>query len=117
MKKVINISLYKNRRLELESKELVAFYSDNKYTFFIDNIKTILSDTVLIRENDEYLFKLDIIGKKCTYLLKPNNVTFDIDVEKISYEKEKNEIRLIYKITSDEEVIELVLEEIGEINE
>ena len=117
MKKVINISLYKNKRLELEQKELVAFYSDNKYTFFIDNIKTILSDSVLIRENNEYLFNLDINEKKCTYLLKPNNVTFDIDVEEILYKKEKNEIRLIYKITSDEEVIELLVEEIGEINE
>ena len=72
---------------------------------------------MLIRETEEYLFELDIKNNKCTYLLKPNNITFDIDVEKISYEKEKNEIRLIYKITSDEEVIELVLEEIGEINE
>ena len=117
MKKIINISLRKNTRLELEAKDIAAFCSDNKYTFFMDDIKTIISNTVFIRENKEYLFELDIKNKKCTYLLKPNNLTFDIDVEKISYEARDKEIRLTYKITSDEEEIELILEEIGEINE
>lgn len=117
MKKIINITLYKNTRLELEAKEIAAFCGDNKYTFFIDDVKTELSNSVFIRENKEYLFELDIKNKKCTYLLKPNNLTFDIDVEKISYEKNGNEIRLTYKITSDEEEIKIILEEIGEINE
>ena len=117
MKKVINITLYKNTRLELEAKEIAAFCSDNKYTFFIDNVKTELSNSVFIRENNEYLFELDIKNEKCTYLLKPNNITFDIDVEKISYEENGNEIRLTYKITSDEEEIRIILEEIGEIDE
>lgn len=117
MKKNIKISLYKNKRLELEHN-IAALFNDEKYSFIINDVKTSLSDKQFTRESDEYLFTLNIIDKKCTYLLKDKNMTFDIEVEKIEYERRRQEIKLIYKISSDEEEFEVIIEELeGELNE
>lgn len=118
MKKIINLSLYKNKRLELEEKNIKAIYNDNKYSFIINDVKTTISDSIFTRETPEYLFSLNIKDKKSTYLLKEKNMVFDIDVEKIEYERRRQEIKLVYKISSDEEEFKIIIEDLeGEINE
>ena len=118
MKKNINISLYKNKRLELEENNIAALFNDEKYSFIINDVKTTLSNNFFTRETNEYLFTLNIVDKKCTYLLKERNMTFDIDVEKIEFERRRQITSLIYKISSDEEEFKVIIEELeGEINE
>ena len=60
MKKIINISLYKNKRLELEENNIVALYNDEKYTFIMNDVKTSISQDYFTRETQEFLFTLDI---------------------------------------------------------
>ena len=117
MKKNIKISLYKNKRLELEHN-VAALFNDEKYSFIMNDVKTSLSDKQFTRETDEYLFTLNIVDKKCTYLLKEKNMTFDIDVEKVEFERRRYLYKLVYKISSDEEEFEVTIEELeGELNE
>lgn len=118
MKKIINLSLFKNKRLELEEKNIAALFNAEKYTFIINDVKTSLSQDYFTRETQEYLFTLNIQNKKCTYLLKEKNMTFDIDVEKAIYERRRRITKLVYKIASDEEEFEIEIEELeGELNE
>ena len=117
MKKIITLNLFKERRLENEYKGIKAIEKDGEYIFSLDGVKTILSDTRFTRETNEYKFNLDIKERKSTYLLKERNMSFDIDVEKIEYKKEKNTIILEYKISSDEETFKIEINEEDDINE
>ena len=117
MKKFINLNLFKENRLEQEYKDIKAIEKDGEYIFSLDGVKTIISDTRFTRETNEYKFELDIKSKKAIYLLKERNMSFDIEVERIMYKKEKTNIILEYKISSDEEnfKIEIIIKD--DINE
>ena len=117
MKKLISLNLFKERRLEQEYKDIKAIEKDNEYIFSLDGIKTILSPTRFVRETNEYKFSLDIKERKCLYLLKTQNMSFDIEVEKVMYKKEKNNIILEYKISSDEETFKIEIKIEDDINE
>ena len=117
MKKLISLNLFKERRLEQEYKDIKAIEKDNEYIFSLDGIKTILSPTRFVRETNEYKFSLDIKERKCLYLLKTQNMSFDIEVEKVMYKKEKNNIILEYKISSDEETFKIEINIKDDINE
>lgn len=117
MKKLISLNLFKERRLEQEYKDIKAIEKDNKYIFSLDGIKTVLSPTRFVREANEYKFSLDIKERKCLYLLKTQNMSFDIEVEKVMYKKEKNNIILEYKISSDEETFKIEINIKDDINE
>ncbi len=117
MKKLISLNLFKERRLEQEYKDIKAIEKDNEYIFSLDGIKTVLSPTRFVRETNEYKFSLDIKERKCLYLLKTQNMSFDIEVEKVMYKKEKNNIILEYKISSDEETFKIEINIKDDINE
>ena len=93
-------------------------FNDEKYSFIISDVKTTISNKLFTRETNEYLFTLNIVDKKCTYLLKEKNMSFDIDVEKVEFLRRRRQTKLVYKIASDEEEFELIIEELeGELNE
>ena len=117
MKKIITLNLFKERRLEQEFKGIKAILKDGEYIFSLDAVKTVVSPTRFTRETEEYKFNLDIKERKATYLLKEKNMSFDIEVEKIEYKKEKNTIILEYKISSDEETFKIEINEEDDINE
>lgn len=117
MKKIITLKLFKERRLEQEFKGIKAIYKDGEYILSLDGVKTIISDTRFIRQTNEYKFELDIKERKAIYLLKEQNMLFDIEVEKITYKKENKTIILEYKISSDEETIKIEMNEEDDINE
>lgn len=116
MKRVITLKLYKDNKIENEYKNIKSLYN-NSYIFVIDNIKTIIDETKFIRENNEFKFQLDIKNKQATYLLKEQNMLFDIEVEKISYKNENDIIILEYRISSDESNIKIKIEVKGDIDE
>lgn len=117
MKKLINLNLFKERRLEQEYKDIKAIEKDNEYIFSLDGVKTIISATRFIRENNEFKFELDIKESSCTYYLKEKNMSFDIEVEKVMYKKENNNIILEYNISSDEETFKIEIKIKDDINE
>lgn len=117
MKKLINFNLYKERRLEKEYTCIKAIVNNDSYLFKLDDVKTTLNSEYFTRENDEFKFTLNIKEKEATYLLKEQNMLFDIDVEKISFKCEKNNIILEYKLSSDEDNFKIELIDKGEINE
>ena len=105
------LCLYKNEKLLKKYENINIISKDNRHSLIIDDTKTIISKDNIIRENNEYRFELDITNKKATYLLKDKNAMFDIDVERISYNNEKNITIIDYKISSDNEntKIELIM--------
>jgi trehalose/maltose hydrolase-like predicted phosphorylase len=117
MKKIITLNLFKSDRLENEYKDIKAIEKDSEYIFSLDGVKTVFGPTRFTRETEEYKFSLDIKERKASYLLKDKNMSFDIDVEKVVYKKEKNIIILEYKISSDEETFKIEINEEDDINE
>jgi trehalose/maltose hydrolase-like predicted phosphorylase len=117
MKKIITLNLFKADRLENEYKDIKSIEKDSEYIFSLDGVKTVFGPTRFTRENEEYKFCLDIQESKGSYLLKEKNISFDIEVEKIMYKKEKNTIILEYKISSDEETFKIEIIEEDDINE
>ncbi len=117
MKKLITLNLYKERRLQEEYKGIKAIEKDGEYIFSLDGVKTIIGSTRFIRENDDYKFTLDIEERKCLYFLKSQNMSFDIEVEKLMYKNENNIIILEYKISSDEEEFKIEINVEDDINE
>ncbi len=117
MKKIITLNLFKERQLENNYKDIKTIEKDGEYIFSLDGVKTILSNTRFIRETEEYKFSLDIKERKCTYLLKAQNMQFDIEVEKVMYKNENNIIILEYKISSDEETFKIEINVEDDINE
>ena len=103
MKKRIDLKLYKNNKIEQEYYNKTCIENDNNYTFIIDNVTTKISNTNFIRETSDYFFNLDIIKKSCLYILKTNNLEFDIEVKKVNYYQNENKIILDYEINTDEE--------------
>lgn len=117
MKKIITLNLFKADRLENEYKGIKSIVKDSEYIFSLDGVKTVLGPTRFTRETEEYKFSLDIKERIASYLLKEKNMSFDIDVEKVVYKKEKNTIILEYKISSDEENFKIEINEEDDINE
>lgn len=117
MKRPITLNLYKEHRLEMSYVDINALVNNSTYSFIVEGIKTTLNNEEFTRENNEFKFYLGIKNKKATYLLKEQNTLFDIDVEKINFKKENNNIILEYKISSDENEFKIELIDKGEINE
>lgn len=109
MKKIIDLNLYKEYRLDQDFKDIVAIEKNLEYIFLLDGIKTVLGPTRFVRETEEYKFELNIKAKTGLYLLKSQNMKFDIEVEEIMYKKDNNNIILEYKISSDEENFKIEL--------
>ena len=110
MIKLVNIMLYKDNKLEQKYLKIKTLFNNDSYIFHIDDIKTSINKNFFKRENNEFLFKLNIESKEASYFLKENNINLDIDVEKVLYIEENNTIILEYKISSDDSVFKIVIE-------
>lgn len=117
MKKIINLNLYKKNRLENSYKNIKVLEKNNEYIFILEGVKTIVSSKRFARENEEFIFEINIKDKTATYLLKDNNVLLDIEVEKISYKITDNIIILEYKLSSDEDVFKIEIKDKEDNNE
>lgn len=108
MKKKICIKLYRNNKLDKEYKDVIGLEINKGLTFFLDEIKTTITEEELIRENKEYAFKLNFIKNECTYYLKENNMLFTIKVlEKSFYLQKENSIMIKYHIETEEEPLKI----------
>lgn len=106
----INLKLYKKNNIEYQQDNIKAIIFQGTISFISDEVKTILSNKQFIRETKEYRFEIDIIRKEAQYTLKEQNMSFDIEVEKVLYKEEDNNIILVYKISTDEDEFKLIIE-------
>ena len=83
MKKIININLYKDDRLEEEYKDIPSIVDKESYKFKLNDVTTVISNRYFQRETEEYKFKLDFIKNEAYFLLKTHNKQVPIEVEKI----------------------------------
>lgn len=111
MKKSINIILYEKNKIIKKYNNIKAIIHDDKIIFNTDKIKNTLTETYYLREDNDYLFYLNIIKKECTITLRETNNIFDIKVTKANYLKDNNNnISLEYKIESNEETLKICIE-------
>lgn len=88
----------------------------DSYTLIDDDVKmeiSIIPNVIIIRENDEYLFKLDILNKTCTYRLKEYNLVYDIKVLNSNYINNGNEIIIEYSLETDEDLTKVIIKNEG----
>lgn len=74
------------------------------------NTKLDLKNKIFTRENNEYIFSLDINNKKSNIYLKKENLKFDIVVDFCSLDIQDNTIYLEYMIESEDSKIALKIE-------
>lgn len=110
MIKLINIRLYKGNQIEYEKNNIKSIINDENISFIVDDVKTTLNKDSFIRETDDYKFIIDINKKESLYTLKKQNMSFDIEVESVSYINKEKEIELTYKISTEDELFKLIIE-------
>ena len=111
MKKIINIDLYKQKKLEKRYEEIIAIVNDDSYKFIVEDMTTVINNRYFSRENKEYKFIIDFIKRESSLLLKNNNQFFNIELEDYKYNRKNNSLELEYKISSDEEPFRIVITE------
>ncbi len=100
-----NLEIARNRFQNDTKKRNCINFLFLEYHTFLD-----LENEIFQRENDEFLFTLDLKNKKCTIFLKKEEAECFIDVDDCTIEKEENKITLEYIIESDDTKNKLVIE-------
>ncbi len=107
MIKKYNIYLYKDNKLEKSYKNIKGINKEKEISLILDEIKTIIKENELIRENNEFKFNIDLIAKTSNYLLKQTNIIYDIEVIDANIIKKEKEIIIKYRIETNEEEIQI----------
>ena len=88
--------------------------NEKKYEFFLDNIRNniyITDRLVFIRQNDDYIFTLEISDKSfCTLELIKEKQVLDIDVLEASYKEYEKYIDINYVLNTDQDKHHIILE-------
>lgn len=111
MKKIININLYKDDRLQEEYKDILAIVDKESYKFKLNDVTTVISNRYFQRENEEYKFKLDFMNNEASFYLKTHKQLLPVKVEELSYNRTEKDLTVIYKIETDEEKFKIFIEE------
>ena len=103
--------MLKNNKESILKNNVAYSKNFDKILFEIEESKYSLAITDLIefiKEDKETLFYLS--NNKCYLKLKNENISFDIQIEKIAIIKDNNKCILKYKLESDEEETTLEIE-------
>ena len=116
IKNKLNMKLYKNNNLVLDKNNIDYLNKFDKILFEIDNYPHYLINNedkiVFQRETEDYLFYLELTNdNKCHITLKKEQLTFPINVEDASINKDNNKLIINYQLESDDEIttIEFIL--------
>ena len=111
----MKLNHYINRKLE-KIYDNIDYEFDKiskKYSFFLDNIQNniyITNGLIFIRENDDYIFTLNIGEEtKASIKLKDENKVFDIDVLESNYKISNNVIEFSYLIDEEEGLHHIIM--------
>ncbi len=108
----------KNDKIIHENSYKNLSSDNNIFRFNLLDHDTILDlkNKQFIRENDQYLFKIDIKNNTCSLHLKKEELFIDIIVDFCNLQIQSNQIIFEYVIESDDAKNKLVIEK-SEINE
>ncbi len=96
---------YKDTVKNISNKDQILKFN------LLDVITTIdTANKIFIRENDEYIFYLDIIKKKSNIYLKQEDIKFDINVDYSKLELKDEQIIIEYMIESEDSKINLIID-------
>lgn len=109
MIKIINIKLYENNILTKEYKNIKSIQNKD-LVFNIEETHMKISKKELIRENKEYKFILNFHNKTATYILKNPYTALELNVEHLSYKDNNTIVDIQYKIESNENNMEIIIE-------
>ena len=104
-----NIKLYHNEEL-IEQNIINIIDNKKQKTFILNDIKNTINNNIFIRESNDYKFILNIEDNISTYLLKEQNILYDIKVNKSSISYKDNKIEIIYNIETNDKDIKIILE-------
>ena len=111
IEKYLNLKLLKNDNLNILQNNVAYSKKFDKILFEIEGSKYsfILNDNFeFIKEDADTVFYLS--NKECYVKLKKENISFDINIEKININKANNTHTINYKLESDEEETTLEIE-------
>ena len=87
----------------------IEFYKNNKKINIDDNeLKYFFVEKKLIKETEEAIIILDFINKLCSYTLKKEKITININVIKMKYKNEKHAIILSYILETEPEILNTI---------
>ena len=117
--KEFDVIFYKNNEEIYKDTHRNSLNEENKISFSLLGYETAidLMEETFLRENNEYIFYLDIKNKKCKIELKKEELSFDVLVEECSMEVKDNKIVLEYFIETDEVRNKIVIKERSTIYE
>ena len=117
--KEFDVIFYKNNEEIYKDTHRNSLNEENRISFsLLDYDTTIdLNEETFLRENDEYIFYLDIKNKKCKIELKKEAISFDVNVEECNMEIKENKVILEYFIETDEARNKIVIQERSAIYE
>lgn len=104
----LQIKMLKNNNVIFTKSDVPFFIKDTLKEFILDDIITSVEikndELILRRENNEFLFTLNISSLKnnCNYFLKETNSSFLIDVDYADYKLEDNKLLINYQIETDD---------------
>lgn len=109
IKKLINWSLLNDGEVVINNKKVTCEYEVDKFIKYYEE-KTIniidINNKIYLRENNEFIFKIDFNKKIFSYYLKENDIKLEDDINCI-FNNKNNIINLKY--TLDEEEREIII--------
>ena len=111
----MKLNHYINKKLNSSHDNIDYEFDKNlkKYSFFLDNIQNyiyITNGLIFIRENDEYIFTLNLSDENTANIkLKEEDKVFDIDVLDASYKISDNVIEFSYLIDEEEGLHHIIM--------
>ena len=110
--KTLNFKLYKENNLKIMQNNIAYLEKFDKILFELDGSKfqVILKDNYfeLIKEDLESIFTLN--NDKSNLLIKENNMSLDIKLEKLCISNINNKYIIEYKLESDEDLTKIEIE-------
>lgn len=108
IKKLINWSLLNDQKLVINNKNIECEYEINKFIKYKEDQNTInivdIENQIYIRENNEFMFKIDFNSNKFSYTLKENNINIEDKIE-CAFIKNADKFILKYKLDDAEKNI------------
>lgn len=95
---------YKNEEKVIEKKYKKLETDHTKFSFCLFDYKTgiDLKKKLFTRENEDFLFTLDLEKKSCQIYLKKENLTLPVQVDYCDIYEENNRITIEYSIETDD---------------
>jgi len=108
IKKFINWRLLNDGIIVIDNKNIECEYEVNKFIKYKENDNTInyidLEKQLYIRDNNEFMFKIDFINKVFNYNLKSENVMLE-DSIKCQFKISNNVVEMKYNLDDEEKSI------------